>query len=99
METKKIKITVAERKTNDGKKSFNTYKTVTKNGRTMDVKFRQEVKILSTENCYAIIDVDKMNVDKNREYPVLWVSEVVGYESLAEGNVERNRTQINELFD
>lgn len=97
METKKIKILVAERKSAKG--SFNTYKTTTKNGRLMDVKFRKEVKELPTENCYAIINVDDMNVDSNRQYPVLWVSAVQGYESFEDNSKENNRKKINEMFE
>lgn len=101
METKKIKIIVKEREMKDanGKvKKFNTYKTVSKNGRFLDVKFRKEVTNLPTQNCYAIIDIDKMNVDKNREYPVLWVSAVESYESIEANTVEQNREKINEMF-
>lgn len=102
METKKIKIIVKEREGKDpsGKvRKFNTYKTTTKNGRFMDVKFRKEVTNLPTENCYAIIGVDNMNVDSNREYPVLWVSAVEGYESVEENSAEQNRKKIDEFFD
>ena len=101
METKSIKIIVKERETKDsnGKtKKFNTYKTTTKNGRLMDVKFRKEVTNLPTETCYAIIDIDCMNVDKNREYPVLWVSAVEGYEAISDKALENNRKEINDMF-
>ena len=98
METKRIKIKVQERKTSNGK-SFNTYKAVTKNGRLIDAKFRKEVKELPTEDCYAIIGVDNMNVDKNKEYPVLWISAVEGYESLGEVASENNKKQLEEMFD
>ena len=94
METKKIKIVVQEKTATNGKK-FNTYKTTTKNGRFIDVKFRKEVKNLPVENCYAIINVDAMNVDKNREYPVLWVKDVVGYEAIETDN----KKKLDELFD
>ena len=92
---------VQERETKDsnGKtKKFNTYKTTTKNGRLMDVKFRKEVTNLPTETCYAIINIDNMNVDKNREYPVLWVSAVESYETISDVAAEKNRAQINDMF-
>lgn len=96
METKKIKILVQER-TSNGKK-FNTYKTTTKNGRLMDVKFRKEVKNLPTKNCYAIIYVDDMNVDKNRQYPVLWVKAVESYETIEANTSIENKKQLDEIF-
>lgn len=97
METKKIKILVQPRKTKDGR-SFDTYKTTSKNGRLMDVKFRKEVKDLPSGNCYAIIDVDNMNIDKNREYPVLWVSQVESYETLENNSKEQNKKVLDEFF-
>lgn len=98
METKKIEIIIEERKTAEGKK-FNTYKSFTKNGRKIDVKFRQEVKNLPTEHCYAEIEVDSMNVDKSKRFPVLWISEVLGYESIDEVRKESNKKVLDELFD
>ena len=98
METKKIKIKVEEKKTSDGKK-FNTYKAVTKNGRLIDAKFRKEVKELPTETCYAVIGVDNMNLDKNKEYPVLWISAVESYESLGEVASENNKKQLDDMFE
>lgn len=98
METKKIEILVEEKKTAEGKK-FNTYKTFTKNGRKIDVKFRKEVKNLPEGNCYAIIAVDEMNVDKSKRFPVLWVSQVQGYEDVTEVRKENNKKQLDELFD
>lgn len=97
METKRIKIMVTEKVTKEGKK-FNTYKTTSKNGRLIDVKFRKDVKDLPTKTCYATIDVDCMNLDKNREYPVLWVNDVVGYDELAEVNKEKNKAELDEIF-
>lgn len=97
METKKIQILVTPRKTSEGR-SFNTYKTTTKNGRLMDVKFRKEVKELPTTNCYAIIGVDNMNVDANRQYPLLWVSAVESYESYKDNSKEQNKKKLDEMF-
>lgn len=99
METKKIKILVQEKTTSDGKKKFNTYKAVTKNGRLIDCKFRKEVKELPVANCYAVICIDDMNVDKNKEYPTLWVSAVQSYETIGEVAQENNKKQLEDIFD
>ena len=96
-EEKKIKIIVTEKKTKDGKK-FNTYKTVSKNGRLIDAKFRKEVKELPEQTCYAHILVDNMNIDKTREFPVLWISKVEAYSTISDGATEGNRNAINEFF-
>ena len=101
METKKIEILVEERTTHkDGKeKKFNTYKSFTKNGRKIDVKFRSDVKNLPTEHCYAVINVEDMNVDNSGRFPVLWVKEVQSYESVEETRKENNKKKIDEYFD
>ena len=99
METKKIKIKVQERTTSDGKKKFNTYKTVTKNGRLMEVKFRKDVTTLPTEDCYAVIGVDNMNVDKSKEYPTIWVAAVESYESIEANSKANNKKKLDDLFD
>ena len=98
METKRIEILVEEKKTAEGKR-FNTFKAFTKNGRKIDVKFRKEVKNLPEGNCYAVIGVDNMNVDKSKRFPVLWVSQVESYEDVSEVRAENNKKQLDELFD
>lgn len=96
-EEKKIKIIVTEKTTKDGKK-FNTYKTVSKNGRLTDLKFRKEVKDLPTETCYAHILPDNMNIDKTREFPVVWVNKVEAYSNISDAASESNRKAIDEFF-
>ena len=101
METKKIEILVEERTAKkDGKEiKFNTYKSFTKNGRKIDVKFINEVKNKPTEHCYATINVDDMNVDNSGRFPILWVKDVQGYESISEVRKENNKKKIDEYFD
>lgn len=96
METKKIKIVVEERK-HEGR-TFNVYHTFSKNGRRTEVKFRKEVKHLPEKTCYAIIDVDDMNINKSNEFPVLWIKAVQSYEDLESANLEQNRKNIDEYF-
>lgn len=97
MEEKKIKVIVAQRQTKEGKK-FNTYKTVSKNGRLTDLKFTKDVKELPSETCYAHILPDNMNIDKTREFPVVWVKKVEAYTTIADGSAEGNRAAIDEFF-
>lgn len=101
METKKIEIIVEERTTKrEGKeKKFNTYKTFSKNGRKMDVKFRAEVNPLPTSHCYAVINVDEMNIDNSGRFPVLWVKSVEEYISIEDARKENNKAKLDEFFD
>ena len=97
METKRIKIIVEEKKTSDGK-AFNAYKAVTKNGNIITAKFKKVVKNLPEKTCYANIPVDKMNVDKTKEFKTLWIEHVDSYEDIAEVQAERNKQELTDLF-
>ena len=98
METKRIKVIVTERQTQEGKK-FNAYETITKNDRKVKLKFRKEVKNLPEKTCYAIINVEDINVNKSGEYPVVWVKAVQSYEDLQEVAKENSKKVVNEFFD
>ena len=76
MKELKIRVTEVKPITTKDNKKFTAYKVLTKDGRIMDCKFRQEVTTLPTEPCIIVVDSDKCNVSTNRQYPVLWVQEV-----------------------
>lgn len=97
METKKLKVVITEKETIDGRK-FKTFKTFSKNGRATELKFRKEVQNIPTKNCYIIVNVDDMNVDTSREYPVCWVKAIQATEDLETVNVENNRKKVEEYF-
>lgn len=96
-ETKKLKIRVTQRKTKEGR-PFNVYHTFSKNDRKTEVKFKSECNQKPEKDCYIIVAIDKMNLNKSGEYPVLWVSEVIAIEDLAVAQAEKNRQAINEWF-
>ena len=98
METKRIKVIVTEKTTKEGKK-FNSFETVSKNGRKVTLKFRKEVKDVPTATCYAIVNVDDINVNKSGEFPVVWVKAVQSWEDRNEVALENNRKVVNEFFD
>ena len=100
METKRIKILVSERTTNDGRK-FNTFKTPSqkKNGVLIDVKFRKEVQNVPKESSFITVAVDDMNLSTRGEYPVLWIKAIADVEPIAAVfNAEQNAAIINEWF-
>ena len=72
----KIKIIEVKEINYDGKK-FLAYKTVAKNGKKMVVRFTQECSIKPKEACYVICDDMNCNVDTSRQYPVLWIKDVI----------------------
>lgn len=97
--TLKIKVFVEQKKTADGR-TFPVYKAITsKNGVKVDLKFRKEVTNRPEKSCYMFVDIDKINEQKNTEYPLIWVSEVMGYEDFnAGGDLEANRARMREMF-
>lgn len=97
METKKLKVVVAEKETVDGRR-FKTFKTFSKNGRATELKFRKEVKNLPEKSCYIVCNVDDINVNTTGEYPVCWVKAIQSVEDLGTVNTERNREQVNDYF-
>lgn len=76
---KKIEIIKRVVTTKEGK-SFDTFKAVQKNGKLIDCKFTKDVKNLPDESCFMYVEEDKINIDKNKKYPTLWVKKVVKYE-------------------
>ena len=79
---KEIKIRVIEVKEITAKNGnkFNAYKTVDKRGKKLDLRFTRDVTLLPKKPCTIIVPEDKCNVSTNREYPVLWVQEVLRIE-------------------
>lgn len=96
--TKKIKvIEVNEITANNGNK-FTAYKTVNKDGRKMDLRFTKECiancpSFIPKEPCFIYVPSNMANVDQTRQYPVLWVKEVVAIELF-----ERT-SNLDEWFD
>ena len=97
METKKIKVVVTEKTTKDGRK-FNTYHTFSKNDRRTELKFTKAVKELPSKTCYAVLNVEDMDLNTSGEFPVLWVRGVVEYEDLAAASAEARAKKINDYF-
>ena len=82
----------------EGKK-FNAYKTFQKNGKKIDVKFTRDVKNAPEENCIIVVEAGKMNLDKNRRFPCLWVREIKEVKQLPDKNNDpRKLEEITELF-
>lgn len=88
---KELRIRIIEVKpitTKDGK-NFTAYKALTKDGKIIDCKFRQDVQNVPTVPGIIVVDSDKCNVSTNRQYPVLWVQEVKSIEEyVKESNSE-----------
>ena len=96
--TRKFKITVTPKKTADGR-SFNTFKTYSKNGRPIEVKFRKEVKNVPDKNCFIVVNEDNAHLNTAGEYPVMWIADIVEILDIASESAESNRKRLAEYFD
>ena len=85
-------IEVKEITTTDGKK-FNAYKTIGKGGRKMDVRFVKGANNVPTEPCIIVCEEDDCNVDTTRQYPILWVKNVIRTKPFA------RTSNVDEYFD
>ena len=98
---KRIKVIVEEKTVGDGSgRKFKAFRAVTKNGVKVTCKFRKEVTNVPTETCYVHVYDNKMNMQKNSEYPTLWISEIAQIEPIttAVSDEEANAREIAEIF-
>ena len=83
---RKFKITeVKEITANNGNK-FNAFKTIANGGRKMDVRFVRNCKNVPTEPCVIVCDENDCNVDTTRQYPILWIKNVISIEPFERKN-------------
>lgn len=82
-----VKFKVIEvKEINAGGKKFNAYKTIGKGGRKMDIRFTRECNIIPKEPCVIVCEDNKCNVDTTRQYPILWIKEVIRIEDFERKN-------------
>lgn len=61
----------------EGKKhEFDSYKAVKSDGKTIDLRFTQEVTKKPTETCIIVVDEKNMNIATTYEFPRLWVKKI-----------------------
>jgi len=84
----KIKIIEVNEITTKSGSTFTAYKAVTKEGRKIDCRFTRAVdpKMLPQQPCYIVVDENMANVDTNRQYPVLWVKDIISVEPFESRN-------------
>lgn len=85
-------IEVKEITTKDGKK-FDAYKTIGKGGRKMDVRFVRTAKNIPTQPCVIVVNEEDANVDTTRQYPILWIKDVIRIEDFERKN------NVGDFFD
>lgn len=90
----KFKIVRVEDKKSKTGNTFRTYKTVTKSGNFMDVKFVKTCQNVPTERCVITVNEDDWNVDDQREFPILWIKNVQAIEP-----IQASAPKKNEYFD
>lgn len=72
-----VKIIEVKEVTPKNGQKFNAFKAVDKSGKKMDVKFTRDCRNVPTEPCEIVVDDSMANVDTNRQYPCLWIKDVL----------------------
>lgn len=88
-----VKIIDVKEVTPKSGQKFNAFKTVDKNGKKMDVKFTRDCRNVPTEPCEIVVDDSAANVDTNRQYPCLWIKDVLEIKPLP------RKSNMAEFFD
>lgn len=77
----KIKVLAKEVTMKDGKK-FWAYKAVKPNGKLIDIRFTKNAGTIPTKSFILEAKDENLNIDKNREYPILWCREISNIENI-----------------
>ena len=90
----KIKVAqVKEIAARNGSK-FNAYKTIDKNGNFIDLKFIKACHNVPETRCWIYVKEENFNIQRNREYPVMWVKEIEKVEPLV-----ATSSNVSDYFD
>ena len=77
---KKFRIIEVNEVTAKNGNKFSAYKTLANGGRKMDVRFTRNCHNVPVEPCIVVCNEEDCNVDTSRQYPILWVKEVIRIE-------------------
>lgn len=91
----KIKIVNVDEITTKSGTKFTAFKAVTKQGKKIDCRFTKAVNpdLIPDQPCYIVVNDDAANVDTNRQYPVLWVKEILAVEPF------ESRNNLSDFFE
>lgn len=99
--TKIIEIVEAtEIKMENGTK-FWGYKTVLKNGKFVNLKFRQSCPNPPTEKGFIEVPIDEISIDTSRRYTTVWIGDILNFYKEDPNKTEKiakNRKAVEEAF-
>lgn len=78
---------------NNPTNKFKAFKTVDKSGKKMDVRFVRDCANVPAEPCTVVCDDSQCNVDTRRQYPVLWIKNVIRVEPL------ERKSNVSDFFN
>lgn len=82
-----IKLKLFVRKVKAKENEFNSYSTVTKDGKKLSVKFVRTCKDIPEKSCVIYVNEDQCNY-ANAAYPTIWVKSIEKIEELPNKVVE-----------
>lgn len=90
---RKFKIVEVNEITAKNGNKFKAYKTIGKGGKKIDVRFVRDCANIPLEPCVIVVDDHDCNVDTTRQYPILWVKDIIRIEDFERKN------NVAEFFD
>lgn len=91
----KIKIIEVNEVTTKSGSTFTAFKAVKKDGKKIDCRFTRSVdpKKIPEQPCFINVDDNMANVDTSRQYPILWVKDIISVEPF------ESRNNLSDFFD
>ena len=89
-----VKVIAKECERSDGE-TFIAYKTVLKDGKKYDLRFKKECQNIPLKSCIAYVKAENISVDYRYQYPRVWIANVEMTKDYSVISGER----ISELFD
>jgi len=90
----KLRVKVGQATNKATGEKFPTFKTTKKDGKFMNLRFRKEIQDVPVSDCFIYVETENVSIDKNRQYPVLWVHEIDHAEPLFQPNVQQDAQKI-----
>lgn len=90
-----VKVIVSGTYTNKEGEEFIGYKTVLKDGKKYDLRFKKDCQNIPTKNCIAYVKKENISIDYRYQYPRVWIANVEMTKEYSVLSGER----VSELFD
>ena len=98
---RKFRVKVGKATNKETGEEFPTFRTIQKNGKFMKMKFRQVVEEVPKDDCFIFVEEGLFSIDKNSQFPVLWIHAIHSTEVLYQPNraVKASKADYEDYFE